>query len=161
MLFVCLGNICRSPAAKAVMRKILGNMGGHYKDILVDSAGIGSWHTGQLPDRRMRRTGERHGYDINSHARQVREIDFGRFNYIFGMDMENMSDLRSIAQGAVRHGIVPQESLAEILCAADFMNNHPNYSIIPDPYYGGEAGFELALELIEDACHGIINELLL
>jgi len=161
MLFVCLGNICRSPAAEAVMRKTLDDMGGHYKDIIVDSAGIGSWHSGQLPDRRMRRTGEKHGYNVNSPARQVREADFGRFDYIFGMDEENMNDIRSLARNAVIHGIVSKDCLAEILCAADFMSSHSDFAIIPDPYYGGEADFELALKLIEDACQGIFNELLL
>lgn len=160
ILFVCLGNICRSPAAEAVMRKILSDRGRHSRNITVDSAGIGSWHEGQLPDRRMRHTGERHGYDVSSRARQVKEADFARFDYIFGMDEENMYDLKDLARRAVSHGVVEKGRAAKELCAADFMRHHPDYSVIPDPYYGGERDFELALELIEDACEGIIRELL-
>lgn len=152
MLFVCLGNICRSPAAEAVMRKKLAGMGQEYRNITVDSAGIGPWHVGQMPDRRMRRTGERHGYDVNSIARQVKSEDFSRYDYIIGMDDENLRDLKRLApQGKVR---------AKILCAADFMTRHPKFKTVPDPYYGGQSDFELALELIEDACDGIIDSLL-
>jgi len=160
VLFVCLGNICRSPAAEAVLRKKLSDRGLPCGEVFIDSAGIGSWHVGQLPDSRMRRVGERHGYKVNSRARQVREVDFARFDYIFGMDEENMRDLRSIAQGAVRHGIVDENDKAKLLCAADMMSRHPRFKVIPDPYYGGEQDFELALELIEDACDGIIGELI-
>lgn len=161
LLFVCLGNICRSPAAEAVMRKKLEEMHPALQDVSVDSAGIGAWHIGQLPDRRMRRTGERHGYDISSTARQVREADFARFDYIFGMDRENVRDLERMRADAIRHGVVSKEGCARVLCAADFMTRHPGFKTVPDPYHGNEQDFELALELIKDACDGIINKLLL
>lgn len=160
VLFVCLGNICRSPAAEAVLRKKLSGRGVCGGTVFVDSAGIGSWHVGQLPDSRMRRVGERHGYEVNSRARQVGEADFARFDYIFGMDEDNMRDLRSIAHGAVRHGVVSEKGMARLLCAADMMSRHQGFSVIPDPYYGGEQDFELALELIEDACDGILGEIM-
>lgn len=160
LLFVCLGNICRSPAAEAVMRKKLANMGPQYSGIRVDSAGIGAWHVGQLPDRRMRATGARHGYDVSSIAQQVCADDFGRYSYIIGMDKENIRDLRRLASEAEAHGAVTADKAALIVCAADFMTRHPRFKTVPDPYYGGESDFELALELIEDACDGIIEELI-
>lgn len=120
-------------------------------DVQVDSAGIGSWHEGQLPDRRMRSHGARRGYDISSIARQVRPGDFARFDYIFGMDHENMADLRRLARTDAER--------AKVMCAADFMTRHPQYDTVPDPYYGGDGDFELALDLIEDACDGIIDRL--
>lgn len=152
ILFICLGNICRSPAAEAVMRKKLDDIWPNGSNIKVDSAGIGSWHEGQLPDYRMRRTGKRHGYDISSRARQIKQADFSRFTYIIGMDYENISDLNSLAR--------TDEERKKILCAADFMTHHPAYHTVPDPYYGDEKDFELALELIEDACDGIIKKIL-
>ena len=120
-------------------------------DVHVDSAGIGSWHEGQLPDRRMRSHGARRGYDISSIARQVRPGDFARFDYIFGMDHGNMADLRRLARTDAER--------AKVMCAADFMTRHPQYDTVPDPYYGGDGDFELALDLIEDACDGIIDRL--
>ena len=151
ILFVCLGNICRSPAAEAIMRKKLEERYWPNSPVKVDSAGIGSWHEGQLPDRRMREHGARRGYDISSRARQIKPADFARFDYIFGMDHENMADLRRIARNDAER--------AKVLCAADFMTRHPGYDTVPDPYYGGPEGFELALDLIEDACDGIISRM--
>lgn len=151
ILFVCLGNICRSPAAEAIMKKKLEDRWPLCADVQVDSAGIGSWHEGQLPDRRMRSHGARRGYDISSIARQVRPGDFARFDYIFGMDHENMADLRRLARTDAER--------AKVMCAADFMTCHPQYDTVPDPYYGGDGDFELALDLIEDACDGIIDRL--
>ena len=98
ILFVCLGNICRSPAAEAIMKLKLDEAFPFSDDYFVDSAGIGSWHEGQLPDRRMREHGARRGYDISSRARQIKPADFARFDYIFGMDHENMAVLRRIAR---------------------------------------------------------------
>ena len=151
ILFVCLGNICRSPAAEAIMKLKLDDAFTFSDDYFVDSAGIGSWHEGQLPDRRMREHGARRGYDISSRARQIKPADFARFDYIFGMDHENMTDLRRIARNDAER--------AKVLCAADFMTRHPGYDTVPDPYYGGPEGFELALDLIEDACDGIISRM--
>ena len=151
LLFVCLGNICRSPAAEAIMKKKLADLWPQCTGVVVDSAGIGSWHEGQLPDSRMRRHGAARGYDVSSIARQVKAEDFARFDYIFGMDHENMAALRRIARN--------EGERAKVMCAADFMTRHPQYDTVPDPYYGGDEGFELALDLIEDACDGIIGRL--
>lgn len=118
----------------------------------VDSAGIGSWHEGQLPDHRMRRHGARRGYDISSRARQIKQGDFSRFDWIIGMDEQNMADLRRLAR--------TDADRRKLVCAADYMTKHPAYSTVPDPYYGGDNDFELALDLIEDACDGLIERLL-
>ena len=149
ILYVCLGNICRSPAAEAVMKKKLEERFPFRDGVFVDSAGIGSWHEGQLPDRRMREHGARRGYDICSRARQIRREDFAKFDYIFGMDHENMADLKRMAR--------IDEERKKVMCTADFMTRHPEYDTVPDPYYGGAEDFELALDLIEDACDGMID----
>jgi protein-tyrosine phosphatase len=151
ILFVCLGNICRSPAAEEIMRQIIENdvaLMGNYD---VDSAGIGSWHEGQLPDRRMREHGKKHGYDFHSIARQVHSSDFDDFDLILGMDEGNMSDLLSLTRN--------DSDREKLGCLADYMTAHPRYHTIPDPYYGGPSDFELAIELIEDGCRGLAEEL--
>lgn len=150
ILFVCLGNICRSPAAEGIMKAKLEDLGLKY-DYYIDSAGIGSWHAGQLPDYRMRECGNRHGYVFNSRARQVKSSDFDDFDYVIGMDNENMHDLKSLAR--------TEEHRRKVHCMASFMKNHPAYKTIPDPYYGDTKDFELAVELIEDACEGLIRHL--
>lgn len=152
ILFICLGNICRSPAAEAIMKHKLKELGAAGDGVEVDSAGIGSWHEGQLPDHRMRRHGARRGYDISSVARQIRQADFARFDWIIGMDEQNMADLRRLAR--------TESDRRKLVCAAEYMTKHPDYSTVPDPYYGGDSDFELALDLIEDACDGLINGLL-
>ena len=93
LLFICLGNICRSPAAEGVMRHLLETYRIEHL-FEIDSAGIGSWHTGNLPDRRMRQCGARRGYLFNHRARQIRDYDFEHFDYIIGMDHENMATLQ-------------------------------------------------------------------
>ena len=151
ILFVCLGNICRSPAAQAVMERMIEEnwMGETFE---VASAGIGSWHAGQLPDRRMRDHARRRGYELTHPARQVRQVDFERFDYIVGMDEENMYDLRRLAPS--------DEAKERIICLANFLQHHPGQKTVPDPYYGGPKDFELALDLIEDACGGLFDWLL-
>lgn len=148
ILFVCLGNICRSPAADGVVRAKLREAG---LDVEVDSAGIGSWHVGQLPDRRMRETGERHGYCFDHRARQVKQSDFDRFDIIMGMDAQNISDLRGLAPSP--------EAAKKIRLMSDYLTAHEGQGSIPDPYYGGMEDFEFALELIEDAADKIVSQI--
>lgn len=150
ILFVCLGNICRSPAAEGIMRHIVEKRG-LTNDIDIDSAAIGPWHIGELPDARMRRCGARHGYAFNSRARQLTSADFGRFDLIVGMDHENIRAIRAKARN--------REDEQKIRLMADFLRHHPNHSTVPDPYYGGERGFELVIELLEDACEALADEL--
>lgn len=153
ILFVCLGNICRSPAAHAVMEALVAQRG---LNVSIDSAGIGAWHIGQLPDSRMRRIGRNHGYDVSHIARQVSVADFSSFDAIVGMDSANISALEDLC---------PQEELkSKIWLMADFLTHHPKFKSrsIPDPYYGDDEDFELAIELIEDAatemCERIENQ---
>lgn len=151
ILFVCLGNICRSPAAEGVMRAIVGNDPELGDAVEIDSAGIGAWHTGQLPDSRMRSCARKRGYILDSRARQVNSRDFDRFDIIFGMDRENMADLERLARN--------EEDKSKLRCLADCLTAHPQYTTVPDPYYGGEADFDLALDLIEDACREVARKL--
>ncbi len=151
ILFVCLGNICRSPAAEGVMRHIVKNDPLLRCAVEVDSAGIGAWHTGQLPDSRMRERALKRGYNLDSRARQVERRDFDRFDIIFGMDKENMADLSRLARN--------DEDRSKLRCLADCLTSHQQYTTVPDPYYGGTADFDLALDLIEDACHEVARKL--
>lgn len=151
LLFVCLGNICRSPAAEEIMRQLVAADPLLANRIEVDSAGIGNWHEGQLPDRRMREHGAQRGYIFCSRARQICAEDFSRFDLVFGMDSGNMDDLRSLTRN--------DADRKKLRSLADYMTHHPQYKTIPDPYYGGPDGFELALDLIEDACASLVEHL--
>lgn len=150
ILFVCLGNICRSPAAEGIMRQIISRNGleGSFD---TDSAGIGGWHAGQLPDSRMRRHGAAHGYRFDSRARQVTNEDLLRFDYIVTMDRENYKAMTAMAQ--------TEEQRHKIIKMADFLQHHPGLATIPDPYYGKDRDFETVIELLEDACEGLFRHL--
>lgn len=150
LLFVCLGNICRSPAAEGVMRS-LADRAGRSAEFAIDSAGIGGWHVGQLPDERMRRCGRRRGYDFSSRARQFVVADFDRFDHIFVMDEDNLYDVRRMARDAA------DAAKTELLSA--YITEHKGARYIPDPYYGGDADFRYALDLIEDACANLLASL--
>ena len=150
ILFICLGNICRSPAADGIMRHLVSERG-LDGEFLIDSAGIGSWHVSQLPDHRMRRQGERHGYYFDHRARQFSAADFDRFDLVVVMDQENFYDVsRQARTDADRRKIVRM---------SDYLQHHPGQSTIPDPYYGGERDFEYVIELLEDACAGLLQKL--
>lgn len=150
LLFVCLGNICRSPAAEGIMRHIVERNGAD-SDFLIDSAAIGDWHVGDLPDARMRRHGAAHGYRFDSRARQIEKADFSRFDYIIVMDGDNYKAVSRLASS--------DADRKKILMMADFLRRHPGQATVPDPYYGGESGFELVIELLEDACEGLFDYL--
>ena len=147
ILFVCLGNICRSPAAEGIFRQLVAQR--HLEhDFFIDSAGIGSWHIGDLPDPRMRRCGTRHGYTFNSRARQLSSDDFDQFDYIIGMDHDNLRDIKAKARRA--------EDETKVLLMADFLRHHDS-ATIPDPYYGGDRDFDHVVELLEDACESLLD----
>lgn len=132
VLFVCLGNICRSPTAEAVFRARAGNV-----DIRIDSAGTGAWHEGNPPDPRSRAEGERRGYSFAGQAaRKVTVQDFRDFDFILAMDVSNLSDLKAIE---------PKDAAANLSL---FL---PDGSDVPDPYYGGADGFARVVDLIESA----------
>lgn len=150
ILFICLGNICRSPAAEGVMKHIVEseNTG---SDFYIDSAGIGGWHVGELPDKRMRVHAARRGYNLNSRARQFTEDDFGRFDYIIVMDDDNYKKVSSRAR--------TENERQKVLRMCDYFSNDIQMQSVPDPYYGGDRDFELALDLIENGCAGLFDSI--
>ena len=150
ILFICLGNICRSPAAEGVMRELVHHAG-RDDEFEIDSAGIGGWHVGQLPDNRMRNHGAQRGYKFDSRARQFSKNDFSHFDYIFVMDHDNFRAVSAMAPTPVDQ--------VKVRMLTDYLQHHPNASVVPDPYYGGPEDFDYALDLIEDACQGLLNRL--
>lgn len=146
ILFVCLGNICRSPAAEGVMKAVVDANGDDAR-FEIDSAGTGDYHIGDLPDRRMRVHAQRRGYDLVHRCRQVRESDFDDFDLIIAMDESNRRNLERIAPTV--------EAQQKIVMMADFADLATRYDHIPDPYYEGAEGFELVLDLLESACHNL------
>ena len=149
VLFVCLGNICRSPSAEAVMRKYVADAGLSER-IDVDSAGIIGYHAGESADPRMRVHAARRGYQLDSISRPVRTSDFYDFDLIIGMDDRSIDDLRRLAPDIT--------SLGKIRRMTDFSRSKL-YDHVPDPYYSGADGFELVLDLLEDACGGLLETL--
>lgn len=150
LLFVCLGNICRSPAAHAVMEAMVAEAG-LDDQIEVDSCGVGDWHVGELPDSRMRRHGVRRGYRVDHHARQFSAADFDRFDYIIVMDEGNYRAISAKAR--------TQAQTDRILRMSDYLDADCGYDSVPDPYYGGDRDFELALDLIEQGCRRLLSQL--
>lgn len=149
ILFVCLGNICRSSTAEAIMLHLL-EQAGMEKEIKVDSAGILSYHQGELPDSRMRMHASRRGYNLVHRSRPVCTEDFYDFDMIIGMDDRNIDDLHRLAPS-------PEEE-KKIYRMRDFsVKKMVDY--VPDPYYGGASGFENVLDILEDACAGLLDEL--
>ncbi|MDD4109016.1 MAG: low molecular weight phosphotyrosine protein phosphatase [Prolixibacteraceae bacterium] len=148
ILFVCLGNICRSPSAEAVFKGIVRNTGTDEKYI-IDSAGISDWHVGETADKRMQKHAIKRGYSLDSISRQFDpETDFDSFDMIIGMDDKNIEDLKRLARN--------NTDLGKIHKMTDFSIEW-SYDEIPDPYYGGYEGFELVLDLLEDSCKGLLE----
>jgi protein-tyrosine phosphatase len=148
ILFICSGNICRSPSAEAVFKAKVENEG-LYTLFDIDSAGTGAWHVGQSADSRMKRHAKKRGYSLTSIARQFKpENDFTRFDLIIAMDDENVADLKRVARN--------EKDLEKIKKMTDYSIAY-NYNLVPDPYYGGDDGFELVLDLLEDASEGLLE----
>jgi len=152
ILFVCLGNICRSPLGETIFRAMAHERG---LDCEVDSAGLIGYHAGEMADPRMRRHAAAHGYHITHRSRPIEPADFARFDYVVAMDEQNRRGILREAERARSRGI---EVRAELLMAADFLTAHTAPDV-PDPYYGGDADFEWAITLLEDACNGLLNHL--
>jgi protein-tyrosine phosphatase len=139
ILFVCLGNICRSSTAEGVMLHLIEEAG-LEKEFVIDSAGILSYHQGELPDSRMRAHAARRGYQLVHRSRPVRTEDFYNFDLIIGMDDRNIEDLKKIHRMTEYCNRIPADH-------------------VPDPYYGGAEGFEYVLDILEDACSGLLISL--
>ena len=148
VLFVCLGNICRSPAAEGVFKHIV-SINGLEGRIHVDSAGTGGWHVGEMADTRMRTAAAKRGFKLNSIGRQITKGDFKNFHYIIAMDENNYADCLALR---------PANVVAQINRMKDYIHSH-SISGIPDPYYGGEQGFEEVLDLLEEGCLNLLNEI--
>lgn len=148
VLFVCLGNICRSPAAEGIFKKMVRKQGLHDK-IEVDSAGTAGYHVGELPDSRMRQHGTRRGYKFDSLSRKFTSNDFDRFDIILAMDDSNYNNILRLAPDLNSEGKVHR--------MMDFSKKYEN-DHVPDPYYSGAEGFELVLDLLEDSCDGLLGK---
>lgn len=150
LLFVCLGNICRSPAAEGILKN-MAKKKGIDNNLFIDSAGIGGWHIGQLPDRRMRECGYKNGYDFSSKARQFNKMDFERFDYIIVMDEENYRDIKMKCPNG--------EYMKKVHRINEYFTKYKGEMSVPDPYYGDMADFQFAVELLEDACETLLAQL--
>lgn len=150
LLFVCLGNICRSPAAEAIMNKFIEQKG-LTKKILCDSAGTSQYHAGYPADPRMRKHAQKKGYYITSLSRAFEKTDFNEFDWIITMDDSNYKNVLSLAGG--------EEHKKKILKMADFCKTK-NCDFIPDPYYGEDKAFLDVIALLEDSCSELLQYLL-
>lgn len=150
ILFVCLGNICRSPAAQGIMQSMVDARGlsGRFR---LDSCGFYGGHAGDLPDRRMRIHAARRDYRLDHRSRQIRPWDFDDFDLIIGMDDSNIYDLLEAAPSP--------EAQKKVARMTDFCRAYTCHTAVPDPYYEGASGFELVLDLLEDACAGLLDAL--
>lgn len=151
ILFVCLGNICRSPMAQAAMERVIEQRG-VGEQFRVDSAGTASWHTGRLPEERMRYHALRHGYNLTHKARTLQQNDLVEFDYVLGMDDENMRAIRTTAGG--------DTVKAHVELMLDFAQTHPPGTPVPDPYYGEATDFEEVIRLCEAACPAVLDRIL-
>jgi protein-tyrosine phosphatase len=149
ILFVCLGNICRSPTAEGVLR-VMGGREFPGLALDVDSAGTADYHVGEPPDRRTVAVARRRGYDLAGlRARQVQPADFSRFDHVLAMDNANLTELERLR---------PEESTARLSLFLEFAPD-AEYREVPDPYYGGTEDFERVLDLCETAARGLLTRL--
>jgi protein-tyrosine phosphatase len=148
VLFVCLGNICRSPTAEGVFRRYVEQAGLSEK-ITIDSAGTADWHIGKAPDPRTQAAAAVRGYDLSTlRGRQAVPADFAEFDLILAMDNSNLSNLQAMQ---------PADGKAELALYLPRFGIRPDE--VPDPYYGGEDGFELVLDMLEQASQVLLNEI--
>jgi protein-tyrosine phosphatase len=149
VLFVCLGNICRSPLAEGVLQHLLAEEGMDGA-VTVESAGTGSWHIGERADPRSREVAQRHGIELTSRARQVSPEDFERFDLIVAMDKDNLANLREMQE---RSG-----GDARLALLRDW-DPEPGNGEVPDPYFGGDGGFDRVYEMVRRSLERMVEEL--
>jgi protein-tyrosine phosphatase len=147
--FVCLGNICRSPTAEGVFRSLVAEAGLEAV-IRVDSAGTAGYHAGDPPDARARKAAARRGITVDGRARQFLATDFGEFDYVLVMDRSNLADLEELYSEGVR---------AKLSLLRAFDATAPKHAAVPDPYYGGEDGFDEVLDQCLRACRGLLEHI--
>jgi len=146
VLFICMGNICRSPTAEAVFRARVEEAG-LARHILIDSAGTHDYHIGDPPDARTQRAAQQRGYDMSAlRGRQVGLQDFTRFDYVLAMDSDNLAILQRLC---------PQPQCGRLGLFLEYASRHEEREV-PDPYYGGADGFERVLDMAEDAAEGLL-----
>jgi protein-tyrosine phosphatase len=150
VLFVCMGNICRSPGAEGVFAKMV-NDNGFATKFEIDSAGTAGYHAGEAADKRMQKHAAKRGYNLTSISRKFNAAkDFDHFDLIIAMDDENVQSLKKVARN--------NTDLTKISKMTDYRKIW-SYEEVPDPYYGGDEGFELVLDLLEDSCEGLLEKL--
>ena len=151
ILFVCLGNICRSPAAEGIFNHKIKERD-LEKLFVVDSAGTGSWHIGNLPDKRMRATALSRGIELTSRSRQIEENDLYEFDQILVMDKDNLDAVKSLTKDQNN----PVNSKIKLI-----VSYSKNFQLaeVPDPYYGGQNGFDKVIDLLDDSMDGLIDSL--
>ncbi|MBN1515197.1 low molecular weight phosphotyrosine protein phosphatase [Candidatus Sumerlaeota bacterium] len=146
LLFVCLGNICRSPAAEGTMKRLV-EQAGRQDEFFIDSAGTGRWHVGELPDERMQRAAAARGLLLDSRGRQIKAQDLESFDLILAMDSENYRNILDLDRTGKYH-----DKVKMMLSYLD--GDGPKD--VPDPYYGGSDGFDRVLDLLEKACSRLL-----
>jgi len=151
VLFVCLGNICRSPTAEGVMRALAAEAGVDHR-LEIDSAGTGSWHVGHPPDDRAAAAAARRGIELAGAARRVEPPDLDRFDLVIAMDRDNLAELERMAGDGTRAKLALLRQFDEAAAAAGELE-------VPDPYYGGEDGFDLVLDVVTAGCRGLLLEI--
>ncbi|MEM6263675.1 MAG: low molecular weight protein-tyrosine-phosphatase [Bacteroidota bacterium] len=150
ILFVCLGNICRSPMAEGLFLHLIKEKG-LENEFVVDSAGTGGWHAGERADPRMRKTAAKHGVELPSRARKVELADFENFDYILAMDRSNYRDLKNLQQQVAN-------STAQVYLMRHFDPQAPDTDV-PDPYYGGAEGFENVYQMLDRSVAELLEEI--
>ena len=152
ILFVCLGNICRSPVAEGIFNHKIKERD-IEKLFVVDSAGTGSWHVGNLPDQRMRSTALSRGIELTSRSRKIEESDLYEFDHILVMDNDNLDAVKSL----IRDHKNPVNSKIKLILS---YSKKSQFEEVPDPYYGGQNGFDMVMDLLDDAMDGLIDSLI-
>jgi protein-tyrosine phosphatase len=159
LLFVCLGNICRSPTAEGVMRSLVCDAG-LADSIELDSAGTGGWHVGSPPDARATAAARARGIELSGSARRVEQGDFEDFDLVLAMDSANMRELRRLAPGEQERARVRLLREFDPASAAHRPDGEEGRELdVPDPYYGGSGGFDEVLDLVQAACEGLLAQI--